>query len=326
MVVTSDEKPSDAISPSLASAAMSFPPPPQFQGLLPPSGLKIPRFGGMMMDDTMKMNPFGFSLPFTTMSHVPYLKPVSPKPEDQSEDDKAGSSDDESKDGDDKNDKNNNKKGGAGGRKSRKPRTIYSSHQLRELNRRFSRTQYLALPERAELAAELNLTQTQIKIWFQNKRSKLKKIVKSGGVPPISPTIQSVYNGETRVPVTQWENSLKAASALAASHITPPSPSAITFSSSAPTYSHTPASSVHAIPTTASSFFQSAVQSSMYANMWFNPPPVPPPTGGDLTTADSSPEAALPTTSTTSSFPMFPNMDLLSQAAQSMYNQSQSCI
>ena len=58
----------------------------------------------------------------------------------------------ESKDDDDKNDKNNNKKGGAGGRKSRKPRTIYSSHQLRELNRRFSRTQYLALPERAELA------------------------------------------------------------------------------------------------------------------------------------------------------------------------------
>lgn len=94
MVVTSDEKTSDAISPSLASAAMSFPPPPQFQGLMPPSGLKIPRFGGMMMDDTMKMNPFGFSLPFTSMSHVPYLKPVSPKQEEHSEDDKAGSSDD----------------------------------------------------------------------------------------------------------------------------------------------------------------------------------------------------------------------------------------
>ena len=39
-------------------------------------------------------------------------------------------------------------------RKSRKPRTIYSSHQLRELNRRFGRTQYLALPERAELACK----------------------------------------------------------------------------------------------------------------------------------------------------------------------------
>ncbi|GFO48354.1 homeobox protein dlx-1 [Plakobranchus ocellatus] len=44
----------------------------------------------------------------------------------------------------------------------RKPRTIYSSLQLQQLNRRFQRTQYLALPERAELAAALGLTQTQL--------------------------------------------------------------------------------------------------------------------------------------------------------------------
>jgi len=50
----------------------------------------------------------------------------------------------------------NNKK------KMRKPRTIYSSLQLQQLNRRFQRTQYLALPERAELAASLGLTQTQV--------------------------------------------------------------------------------------------------------------------------------------------------------------------
>ncbi|PNF43031.1 hypothetical protein B7P43_G08780 [Cryptotermes secundus] len=46
----------------------------------------------------------------------------------------------------------------------RKPRTIYSSLQLQQLNRRFQRTQYLALPERAELAASLGLTQTQFKV------------------------------------------------------------------------------------------------------------------------------------------------------------------
>uniref|UniRef100_A0A1A9Z0I3 Homeobox domain-containing protein n=1 Tax=Glossina pallidipes TaxID=7398 RepID=A0A1A9Z0I3_GLOPL len=50
------------------------------------------------------------------------------------------------------------------GKKMRKPRTIYSSLQLQQLNRRFQRTQYLALPERAELAASLGLTQTQFKL------------------------------------------------------------------------------------------------------------------------------------------------------------------
>lgn len=50
------------------------------------------------------------------------------------------------------------------GKKMRKPRTIYSSLQLQQLNRRFQRTQYLALPERAELAASLGLTQTQVNI------------------------------------------------------------------------------------------------------------------------------------------------------------------
>ena len=62
------------------------------------------------------------------------------------------------------------------GKKVRKPRTIYSSQQLQMLQKRFdplktsrvilsfrfNKTQYLALPDRASLAAELGLTQTQV--------------------------------------------------------------------------------------------------------------------------------------------------------------------
>lgn len=51
------------------------------------------------------------------------------------------------------------------GKKIRKPRTIYSSLQLQALNQRFQQTQYLALPERADLAAKLGLTQTQVLCW-----------------------------------------------------------------------------------------------------------------------------------------------------------------
>lgn len=49
-------------------------------------------------------------------------------------------------------------------KKVRKPRTIYSSYQLAVLQRKFQTAQYLALPERAELAAQLGLTQTQVRL------------------------------------------------------------------------------------------------------------------------------------------------------------------
>ena len=74
-------------------------------------------------------------------------------------------------------------------KKGRKPRTIYSSFQLAQLTTYFKHKQYLSLPERAELAIALGLTQTQVKIWFQNKRSKVKKFIrKNGSISGLDPT------------------------------------------------------------------------------------------------------------------------------------------
>lgn len=63
-------------------------------------------------------------------------------------------------------------------KKVRKPRTIYSSFQLAALQRRFQNTQYLALPERAELAASLGLTQTQVGFWSKSILFSLKPKMK----------------------------------------------------------------------------------------------------------------------------------------------------
>lgn len=64
------------------------------------------------------------------------------------------------------------------GKKIRKPRTIYSSLQLQALNHRFQQTQYLALPERAELAASLGLTQTQVRPRLPPVRILLESLIR----------------------------------------------------------------------------------------------------------------------------------------------------
>ncbi|OON18112.1 homeobox domain protein [Opisthorchis viverrini] len=57
----------------------------------------------------------------------------------------------------------------------RKPRQAYSSVQLERLENEFSRDRYLSVHKRVELSNDLNLTETQIKTWFQNRRTKMKK-------------------------------------------------------------------------------------------------------------------------------------------------------
>ncbi|NWI85059.1 NX22A protein, partial [Pitta sordida] len=60
-------------------------------------------------------------------------------------------------------------------RKKRKRRVLFSKAQTYELERRFRQQRYLSAPEREHLASLIRLTPTQVKIWFQNHRYKMKR-------------------------------------------------------------------------------------------------------------------------------------------------------
>uniref|UniRef100_G1P696 Homeobox protein Nkx-3.1 n=1 Tax=Myotis lucifugus TaxID=59463 RepID=G1P696_MYOLU len=57
----------------------------------------------------------------------------------------------------------------------KRSRAAFSHSQVIELERKFSHQKYLSAPERAHLAKNLKLTETQVKIWFQNRRYKTKR-------------------------------------------------------------------------------------------------------------------------------------------------------
>lgn len=60
-------------------------------------------------------------------------------------------------------------------KKPRKARTAFSDLQLKALERQFDRQKYLTVQDRTDLAQRLGLSDTQVKTWYQNRRTKWKR-------------------------------------------------------------------------------------------------------------------------------------------------------
>ncbi|XP_007437547.2 homeobox protein CDX-2, partial [Python bivittatus] len=89
-----------------------------------------------------------------------------------------------------------------------KYRVVYTDHQRLELEKEFHYSRYITIRRKAELAATLGLSERQVKIWFQNRRAKERKINKKklqqsqpggahSGSEPMSPvsSMQAGTNG-----------------------------------------------------------------------------------------------------------------------------------
>ncbi|XP_059485233.1 homeobox protein MSX-3 [Neocloeon triangulifer] len=59
--------------------------------------------------------------------------------------------------------------------RKKRPRTAFTATQIKALEAEFERNKYLSVSKRLHLSRTLHLTETQIKIWFQNRRTKWKR-------------------------------------------------------------------------------------------------------------------------------------------------------
>ena len=120
-------------------------------------------------------------------------------------------------------------------RKQRKARTAFTDYQLQTLERTFEKQKYLSVQDRQELAAKLNLTDTQVKTWYQNRRTKWKRttsvglellaetgnysalqsLYRSGGATPFLPAAFAAgYPGAAISPLELYYRQAAAAAAL----------------------------------------------------------------------------------------------------------------
>ncbi|XP_049603321.1 homeobox protein engrailed-2b [Syngnathus scovelli] len=79
-------------------------------------------------------------------------------------------------------------------KEDKRPRTAFTVEQLHRLKTEFQSNRYLTEQRRQDLARELGLNESQIKIWFQNKRAKIKKATGNKNSLALHLMAQGLYN------------------------------------------------------------------------------------------------------------------------------------
>ncbi|KAM8731136.1 homeobox protein engrailed-2a [Acanthopagrus latus] len=82
-------------------------------------------------------------------------------------------------------------------KEDKRPRTAFTAEQLQRLKSEFQTNRYLTEQRRQNLAQELGLNESQIKIWFQNKRAKIKKATGAKNSLALHLMAQGLYNHAT---------------------------------------------------------------------------------------------------------------------------------